>query len=172
MFVVAQEIDRPLDRHLVVVGEGHRHVEGVSHHVNRARGRRGRDQRASVRQDTGVVGLHQNGLALGMGEPIVDFRPKLGDLPGRKVVRRLAGELLVVKKKIVAEDIVRQGIISTSVRSWRRADSAGKVPRAIRFGGRKLWRLADLRAWVAQGCPDRREFEHAISNGTATEVAR
>lgn len=48
-----------------------------------------------------------------------------------------------------------------SLRSWRAMDSGGRVPRGLRPGGGrcKRWRLADLRAWAAAGCPDRRTFE-------------
>ena len=46
-----------------------------------------------------------------------------------------------------------------SLGTWRRMDSAGKVPRGFRVGGRKLWRLADLRRWADAGFPDRREFD-------------
>lgn len=31
-------------------------------------------------------------------------------------------------------------------------------PVAIQFGKRKVWRLADLRAWVAAGCPYRDDW--------------
>ena len=46
-----------------------------------------------------------------------------------------------------------------SVKLFDRLDAAGKTPAAVRVGGRKLYRTADLAAWVALGCPDRREFE-------------
>ena len=58
-----------------------------------------------------------------------------------------------------AEQIAEMRIIPISLRGWREKDAAGKVPRAIRFGGKKFWRVADLRLWVEWGCPDRKEFE-------------
>ncbi len=44
-------------------------------------------------------------------------------------------------------------------RTWRRFDSSGRVPQGFKLGGRKLWRMSDLRLWAAQGFPDRSEFE-------------
>lgn len=46
-----------------------------------------------------------------------------------------------------------------SLRAWRALDAAGKCPKAVTLGRRKLWRVADLERWAALGCPDRREFE-------------
>jgi hypothetical protein len=43
--------------------------------------------------------------------------------------------------------------------SWHRLQAAGKIPAAVAVGGRRLWRVEDLRAWVLMGCPDRRTFE-------------
>ncbi len=56
----------------------------------------------------------------------------------------------------------RQGsanICSVSSRTWDRLTSSGKNPRAVRLGGRPMWRVDELRAWVAAGCPDRRTWE-------------
>jgi len=58
-----------------------------------------------------------------------------------------------------AQQIVELQIVPTSLRAWRRADSAGKIPAPIRFGGRKLWRTSDLKLWVELGMPDRETFE-------------
>jgi predicted DNA-binding transcriptional regulator AlpA len=43
--------------------------------------------------------------------------------------------------------------------SWYRLKAAGKTPGPVKLGGRVLYRVADLRVWVALGCPPRREFE-------------
>ena len=60
---------------------------------------------------------------------------------------------------LTAEQIVSLRLLPVSVRSWRRADSAGQIPRGIRFGQKKMWRLSDLRTWIEMGCPDRAIFE-------------
>jgi len=47
----------------------------------------------------------------------------------------------------------------TSPRTWRSWDAAGRVPRAIRIGRTKLWRAAELTAWIAAGCPRRAHWQ-------------
>jgi predicted DNA-binding transcriptional regulator AlpA len=43
--------------------------------------------------------------------------------------------------------------------SWYRLKSAGMLPAPVKLGGRVLWRIEDLRLWIALGCPSRVEFE-------------
>jgi len=50
-------------------------------------------------------------------------------------------------------------LCSTSARTWRAWDVAGKIPAPIRIGRRTFWRAQDLRDWVAAGCPDRVTWE-------------
>lgn len=46
-----------------------------------------------------------------------------------------------------------------SLRTWRAWDAAGWIPRPVRIGRSTLWRLNELRAWAAAGCPRRAEWE-------------
>jgi predicted DNA-binding transcriptional regulator AlpA len=46
-----------------------------------------------------------------------------------------------------------------SLRTWRSWDAAGWIPRPVRIGRSTLWRLDELREWVAAGCPRRAEWE-------------
>ncbi|MFH5804678.1 helix-turn-helix transcriptional regulator [Alienimonas sp. DA493] len=50
-------------------------------------------------------------------------------------------------------------VLNVSTKCWDRQCDAGATPAAVRIGGRKLWRVADLEDWVRLGCPDRRTFE-------------
>jgi predicted DNA-binding transcriptional regulator AlpA len=50
-------------------------------------------------------------------------------------------------------------VLSRSVPSLHRDDSAGRLPAPIYIGGSTRWRSADIAAWVALGCPTRAEFE-------------
>ena len=50
-------------------------------------------------------------------------------------------------------------LCSTSVRTWRMWNAAGKIPRPIRIGRSTYWRPNELNAWVAAGCPDRVTWE-------------
>ena len=49
-------------------------------------------------------------------------------------------------------------MFSLSLRTWRRMDSAGRIPPGFKLGGRKLWRRADLEQWAEWGFPDRAGF--------------
>jgi hypothetical protein len=43
--------------------------------------------------------------------------------------------------------------------TWFRAKAAGKTPAPVRILGKVLYRVDDLKLWVALGCPSRKEFE-------------
>jgi predicted DNA-binding transcriptional regulator AlpA len=49
--------------------------------------------------------------------------------------------------------------LSVSLRTVRTWDAAGKLPKGIKIGGRKLWRVSEIDAWLAAGCPERVEWE-------------
>jgi len=44
-------------------------------------------------------------------------------------------------------------LLDVSVRTLWRLRSAGKLPRPVKIGGCVRWRLAEIRAWIAAGCP-------------------
>lgn len=46
-------------------------------------------------------------------------------------------------------------LLPFGLRTIRTMDSAGKLPMPLRVGGRVLWRVAEIRAWLAAGAPDR-----------------
>jgi predicted DNA-binding transcriptional regulator AlpA len=46
-------------------------------------------------------------------------------------------------------------LAGVSVATWWRLHAAGKVPAPAKLGGRTLWRVDELREWVAAGCPAR-----------------
>ena len=43
-----------------------------------------------------------------------------------------------------------------TVRAW---DAAGKLPSPIRLGGKVVWRLDEIRDWLAAGAPRRAEWQ-------------
>ena len=46
-------------------------------------------------------------------------------------------------------------LLCAGVRSIRTWDAAGKLPAPIRFGGKVVWSVTEIRAWLAAGAPDR-----------------
>ena len=70
---------------------------------------------------------------------------------------------------VSARQIVDRGMLPFSLRSIRRLDATGEMPRGITLRGRKCWRFTDLARWTEMGCPNRVEFEarvRAESGGT------
>lgn len=49
-------------------------------------------------------------------------------------------------------------ILCLSIRSVRTLDAAGKLPSPLRIGGRVVWRLDELKAWLTAGAPDRKTW--------------
>jgi predicted DNA-binding transcriptional regulator AlpA len=50
-------------------------------------------------------------------------------------------------------------LLTCGIRTVRTLDAAGKLPMPLRIGGRVVWRVAELRAWLAAGAPDRATWE-------------
>ncbi|MBN9523298.1 helix-turn-helix domain-containing protein [bacterium] len=46
-------------------------------------------------------------------------------------------------------------LLGLGVRTIRSHDAAGKLPQPLKLGGRVVWRLDELRAWLDAGAPDR-----------------
>ena len=68
---------------------------------------------------------------------------------------------------VAARRIVTEVFPDFSLRTWRRWDVAGKCPRGRKVGGRKVWRISDLKKWAAWGFPDRQSFEARLRMETA-----
>lgn len=63
-----------------------------------------------------------------------------------------ASELLISARRAAT-------MCGKSLRTWRTWDSAGLIPQPVRIGRSTLWRVDELKAWVAAGCPRRAEWE-------------
>jgi predicted DNA-binding transcriptional regulator AlpA len=46
-------------------------------------------------------------------------------------------------------------LLGCGLRTVRALDATGKLPKPIRLGGRVLWRIDEIRAWLDAGCPNR-----------------
>lgn len=49
-------------------------------------------------------------------------------------------------------------LLSLSIRTLWRLDSAGKLPAAIQVGHSKRWRRKELDDWMNSGCPPRNQW--------------
>lgn len=49
-------------------------------------------------------------------------------------------------------------MVALSRRTISRLADAGKLPPPLRIGGSLRWRLADVRQWIAAGCPATRNI--------------
>lgn len=70
----------------------------------------------------------------------------MGDVLPKK--RRRARPLAVDAKSLAK-------LLTASVRTIRTWDAAGKLPAPVKVGGRTLWYLPEIRAWLRAGAPDR-----------------
>ena len=61
---------------------------------------------------------------------------------------------LAVDVKVLAR------MLGCSVRHIERLDASGQLPRAFRLGKSKRWSLASIKAWLADGAPDRDTWEN------------
>ena len=68
------------------------------------------------------------------------------DPPARK--RRRLSPLVVDAKRLAK-------LLCAGVRTVRTWDAAGKLPAPLRIGGRVVWRVDEIRAWLAAGAPNR-----------------
>ncbi len=58
-------------------------------------------------------------------------------------------------KRLVADAKHLAKLLGVGLRTVRTWNSAGKLPTPIRIGGRVVWRMKEIRAWLAAGAPDR-----------------
>jgi predicted DNA-binding transcriptional regulator AlpA len=52
---------------------------------------------------------------------------------------------------VAAKDACQLAGVSPA--TWWRLRAADKIPAPVRLGGRVLWRVEELKAWIAAGCP-------------------
>lgn len=58
-----------------------------------------------------------------------------------------------------ARGLERLGV--AKLRTIRRWDSAGLLPKPIRIGGRVVWRVDEIHAWLNAGAPCRETWERS-----------
>jgi predicted DNA-binding transcriptional regulator AlpA len=50
-------------------------------------------------------------------------------------------------------------LLCMGLRTIRTLDAAGKLPAPVRIGGRVVWRIDEIQAWLAAGAPCRDEWK-------------
>lgn len=66
-----------------------------------------------------------------------------------------------------AADLAR--LLGLSERTDWRLASAGNLPQPIRLGRSVRWRVAEIQAWLEQGCPGRREWKVFLHKGKGVQ---
>jgi predicted DNA-binding transcriptional regulator AlpA len=74
--------------------------------------------------------------------------------PARK--RRRLSPLVVDARRLAK-------LLCAGIRTVRTWDAAGKLPAPIRIGGRVVWRVAEIRAWLGAGAPDRETWAAIVA---------
>ena len=64
-----------------------------------------------------------------------------------------AGSSLVVDARRLAP------MLCCAVRTLRSWDATGRLPAPLRIGGRVVWSVEEIEAWIRAGCPRRKEWE-------------
>lgn len=85
--------------------------------------------------------------------------PKLERLLSRFEDRWTGGEPTIQASLLVANAREVGRMLGLSIRTIRAMDSAGKLPRPIRFGRAVRWRVSEIQDWVDEGSPDRERWE-------------
>jgi predicted DNA-binding transcriptional regulator AlpA len=75
-------------------------------------------------------------------------------------------QITLVNETLLIPASAAGAMCARSEASWWRDNAAHRVPSPVRLGGRTLWRVQELREWVAAGCPDRAAWQ-AMKTSTA-----
>jgi predicted DNA-binding transcriptional regulator AlpA len=94
---------------------------------------------------------------------ILAYREAVGDAaphPGPvAVVVEREGKMSVDVECALLDVRKAAALCGMSRTSWYRAESSGKVPRAVRIGGSVRWRRDELLRWIDAGCPARAKWD-------------
>ncbi len=74
-------------------------------------------------------------------------------VPDASVPTETSAQPLVVDAKRLSK------LLCAGARTVRTWDAAGKLPTPLRIGGRVVWVVAEIRAWLAAGAPNRDQWE-------------
>jgi predicted DNA-binding transcriptional regulator AlpA len=60
-------------------------------------------------------------------------------------------------------------VLDVSVRTIRRMETAGLLPRSVRINGSRKWVYAEIEDWIKAGCPAREQWE-AMQNRASGRI--
>lgn len=72
--------------------------------------------------------------------------------PGRLTVADPAAPLVADAKALAK-------LLGLGLRTIRTYDTRGLIPKPVKLGSRVVWRLDEIRAWLATGAPDRATWD-------------
>lgn len=58
-------------------------------------------------------------------------------------------------------------LLDVDLRTVRKFDYSGKLPRPVRLGKSVKWRVEEIQRWIDAGCPDRKTWEASNRKGGA-----
>jgi prophage regulatory protein len=80
------------------------------------------------------------------------FRRRTMIQPAQEPDSDTGGPLLVGARELAKH-------LGLSLRTIRRLDCSGKLPRPVKIGGAVRWRVEEIAAWLAADCPGREQWE-------------
>ena len=121
--------------------------------AHRARGRTGVSHNAVVRVDGSDAELYGNGLRI--------MNPMSSNTGLATIASSQSGEINASRPRpegrtvntFAVEAVQAARLCGVSRATWYSLRKAGRIPRPVRLGRRVLWRIDELREWMAAGCP-------------------
>jgi excisionase family DNA binding protein len=65
----------------------------------------------------------------------------------------------MIESPLLISDVQAAALCSCSRSHWHALAAAGKIPPSVKLGRKRLWRRAEVAAWIDAGCPDGRTWE-------------
>ena len=73
--------------------------------------------------------------------------------------------------RMLISDVQAAALCGCSRSHWHALAAAGKIPPSVKLGRKRLWRRAEVVAWIEASCPDGRTWE-AIKASAVRRSAR
>lgn len=122
--------------------------------ADRARGRTGVSHNAGGRVDeSDAAELYGNGLRIMNPMPADTGLATIPSSPSGEVSASRPRPEARTVSALAVEALQAARLCGVSRATWYSLRKAGRIPRPVRLGRRVLWRIDELREWMAAGCP-------------------